>query len=94
MDVVLQQPNGEWTIIDYRTSAVTGGAYEQHANRYLLQLAVYAAALRQILGIAHLPRTYVHYIRGNRTVELAGENCMTELDLLESTIGELVAHDD
>ena len=94
VDVVLQQPNGDWTIIDYKTSEVIGGAYERHADRYLLQLGVYAAALRAHLGLDQLPQTCVHYIRGNRTIELSSEDCMAELDRLESTIGELEAHDD
>ncbi len=94
MDLALQQPDGAWTVIDYKTSAVTGGAYEQHADRYLLQLGVYAAALRAKLGLDHWPQTYVHYIRGNRAVRLAGQDCMAELDRLESTIGELVPHDE
>ena len=39
-------------------------------------------------------RTCVHYIRGNRTIELSSEDCMAEFDRLESTIGKLEAHDD
>lgn len=94
MDVLLQQAGGEWLIIDYKTSQVIGGAYEAHARRYRLQLGVYAAALREKLGLQRLPRTCVHYIRGNRTVELAGADCQAELERLEATIGELVAPDD
>lgn len=91
-DVVLQRSNGEWIIIDYKTSVVNDDNYEQHAARFLLQLGVYAAALREKLGLSQLPRTFIHYIRGSRTVELASEDCMAELDQLESTIGELVTN--
>ena len=94
MDLALQQPDGEWAVIDYKTSVVIGGAYERHADRYLLQLGVYAAALRAKLGLDHWPQTYVHYLRGNRTVRLAGEDCIAELDRLESTLGELVPRDE
>ena len=94
MDLALRQPDGEWAVIDYKTSVVIGGAYERHADRYLLQLGVYAAALRAKLGLDHWPQTYVHYLRGNRTVRLAGEDCIAELDRLESTLGELVPRDE
>lgn len=94
MDVLLQLPDNEWLIIDYKTSQVIGDAYEAHARRYLLQLGVYAAALREKLGLQRLPLTCVHYIRGNRTVELASGDCQAELDALEATIGELAALDD
>ncbi len=94
MDVLLQLPDKEWLIIDYKTSQVIGDAYEAHARRYLLQLGVYAAALREKLGLQRLPLTCVHYIRGNRTVELASGDCQAELLELEATIGELVALDD
>ena len=94
VDVVLQRPNGDWTIIDHKTSEVIGGAYEQHAERYLLQLGVYAAALRAHLDLDQLPQTCVHFIRGNRTVELSSEDCLAELERLEPTIGEIEALDD
>ena len=94
IDLALQQPDNSWAVIDYKTGAVIGGAYEQHAERYLLQLGVYAAALRMKLGLSHWPHTYVHYLRGNRTVRLAAEACLAELDRLEATIGELVPQDE
>ncbi len=94
MDVLLQLPDNEWLIIDYKTSQVIGDAYEAHARRYLLQLGVYAAAVSEKLGLQRLPLTCVHYIRGNRTVELASGDCQAELDALEATIGELAALDD
>ena len=94
MDLALQLTDGAWAVIDYKTSAVIGGAYEQHAERYLLQLGVYAAALRAKLSLDHWPQTYVHYLRGNRTVRLAENDCLAELDQLETTIGDLVTNDD
>lgn len=94
MDVLVQRSDGEWLIIDYKTGQVIGGAYEAHARRYLLQLGVYAAAVQEQLGLERLPQTCVHYIRGNRTVELAGQDCQAELLELEATIGVLVTADD
>ncbi len=94
IDVLLQLPNGAWLIIDYKTSQVIGAAYEAHARRYLLQLGVYAEAVREQLALSRPPQTCVHYIRGGRTVELASADCRAELSELEATIGELAALDD
>ena len=94
IDVVLQQPTGEWAIIDYKTSEVICAAYERHADRFLLQLGIYSAALRAKLDLDQLPQAFVHYLAANRTIPLSSEACMAELDRLESTIGELVAHED
>ena len=93
MDVLLRQRVGEWVIIDYKTSAVTGGDFVGHASRYRLQLGVYAAAMREQLGLDHLPNTCIHYIRGNHTIALESEDCLRELKRLESAIGELVPPD-
>ncbi|MYD09592.1 MAG: AAA family ATPase [Chloroflexi bacterium] len=94
MDVLLEGHDGEWLIIDYKTSQVIADAYEAHARRYRLQLGVYAAAAQKQLGLERPPQTCVHYIRGNRTVMLASEDCRAELDALETAIGALAALDD
>ncbi len=93
IDAVLQQPDGAWTIIDYKSSVVADGAYEEHAKRFRLQLGVYAAALSRKLSLDRLPRIFVHYLRGPRTLELAAADCLAELERLEATIDELVAND-
>ena len=93
MDVLLRQRDGEWLIIDYKTSTVSGGDFVGHTSRYRLQLGVYAVAVREQLGLDHLPYTCIHYIRGNHTVALESEDCLSELNRLESTIGELVPPD-
>ena len=94
MDLLLEGPDGEWLIIDYKTSQVIADAYEADARRYLLQLGVYAAAAQKQLGLERPPQTYIHYIRGNRTVKLASEHCLAELDELEAAIGALAALND
>ena len=94
MDVLLEGQDGEWLVIDYKTSHVIGAAYEAHARRYYMQLGVYAAAAQNKLGLPRPPQTCVHYIRGNRTVKLASEDCLAELAALEASIGALAALDD
>ena len=93
MDILLQGAKGEWMIIDYKTSAVSGETLEQHAKRYRLQLGVYAAAAREHLGLPHSPQLYVHYIRHHATLRLSSADCLAELEGLEAAIGDLVAYD-
>ncbi len=89
MDVLLQMAAGDWRIIDYKTSDA-GGDLARHAQRYRLQLGVYAAAARQKLALAVSPRLFLHYLRHNQTIELAASDCETELQSLEYMLHEVV----
>ena len=80
---------GDWRIIDYKTSDA-GGDLAGHAQRYRLQLGVYAAAARQKLALAVSPRLFLHYLRHNQTIELAASDCETELQSLEYMLHEVV----
>ncbi|MBL8161866.1 MAG: UvrD-helicase domain-containing protein, partial [Anaerolineae bacterium] len=58
LDVLFQRADGSWGIIDYKTSYVEGfhatkdaNLVRQHARRYYLQVGVYAAAVREQLGL-------------------------------------------
>ena len=93
IDVLVQRGDGEWVILDYKTSAVDDGDFAAHARRYRMQLGIYAAAVQERLRLARLPCAYVHYLRGNETVALAREDCQDELGRIESTIGELMDPD-
>src|SRR5690606_7309549 len=69
IDLLLHMPDGRWLVIDYKTSRVDEGApLASHARRYHLQLGVYAAAVRELIGAA--PQVYVHYIRYAKTVQI------------------------
>ncbi|MDE2749821.1 MAG: UvrD-helicase domain-containing protein [Chloroflexota bacterium] len=94
IDVLLQQEDGAWVIIDYKTSAVHDGDYARHARRFRLQLGIYAAALQEQFALARFPLTVIHYLRGNETVTLLSGDCLQALDQLELTIDELMAPDD
>jgi ATP-dependent helicase/nuclease subunit A len=89
IDVLLQRGDGEWIILDYKTSAVDDGDFAAHARRFGMQLGVYAAAVQRRFGLAQLPSAFVHYLRGNVTVALAKEDCQAALGRIESTIGDL-----
>ena len=94
IDVLFQQADGTWVIIDYKTSRVgEEEEFDQHAQRYHLQVGVYARAVQQQLGGQIIPETYIHYIRHNRTVMIPSDEWATELDALETYIGELVRDD-
>jgi ATP-dependent helicase/nuclease subunit A len=72
IDVLLRTSDGQWVIVDYKTSAVqgeSGDRYTLHARRYHLQLGVYASAVQAQLG-GIIPETYVHYIRDMHTVRI------------------------
>ena len=93
IDVLLQRDDGKWVIIDYKTDRVAEGDYTEHAKRYRMQLATYAAAAREQLQLARPPLAYVHYIRGDQMIALASDNPQRELDELAMAIGELAADD-
>lgn len=93
IDVLLQRGDGEWVIIDYKTDKVAAGDFRNHAKRYRLQLALYAAAAQKQLRLARPLLAYVHYIRGNQMIELANEDPQRELDELDMRMSELAAHD-
>jgi ATP-dependent helicase/nuclease subunit A len=93
MDALLQHADGTWAIIDYKTSHVKDKDFHGHAQRYYLQVGAYASAVQQQLG-GIIPKTYIHYIRSNETIEISTASWQAELDKLEDFIGELVKSDD
>lgn len=63
MDLVYVDHDSRWTVVDFKTDSVPDdmGRITAHARRYLLQLAVYAAALRERIGVT--PTAQVVYLR-------------------------------
>ncbi|MEO8397653.1 MAG: 3'-5' exonuclease, partial [Chloroflexota bacterium] len=70
IDLLLQGKDGRWRLIDTKTVTVAHDPspkrLEDHARRYHMQVGVYAAAVRDLIGIA--PITVIHYIRYAKTV--------------------------
>ena len=93
MDVLLQRADGEWVIIDHKTSRVSAGDLEAHARRYRAQMGAYAAAAQAQLGLARPPIACVHYVRHNRMIGLSAAACQRELQAHLSTFSEQRAHD-
>ena len=88
MDLLLQEADGTWTIVDYKTASIQG-ARQTHVRRYTLQLAVYAAAAQARLRLPDLPGTVVHYLADNSTLAIDKHDCLAELNALEARIAEL-----
>jgi ATP-dependent helicase/nuclease subunit A len=103
IDVLLQDAQG-WALVDYKTSFVEGyqkgveqssgnrGLLESHARRYYLQMGVYAAAVREQIGIA--PSVYIHYLRYQQTVDIPASAYQAALTELEDRIGSFMGDDD
>lgn len=93
IDVLFQQADGSWVIVDYKTSKVTNQDYDAHAQRYHLQVGAYARAVQNQLGGDIVPATHIHYIRHDHTVWIPTDAWQAELSQLETYIGELVTSD-
>ncbi len=99
IDILLQHPNGNWAIVDYKTSYLpknaTQVAADHHARRFHMQVGAYAAAVEaQLFGSqkvdADALAVYIHYIHSGLTVEIARQDWRTALDKMESYIGKLI----
>lgn len=96
IDVLMRRADGVWTLLDYKTSFVasqpTMTALAEHAQRYHLQVGVYATAARELLGIDDI-EVYIHYIRHGQTVKIMADAWQSALDRLEDHIGSLLGMD-
>ncbi len=87
IDVLYRTPSGEWVVVDYKTSRVKSKLYNEpsdaelvaHAQRYHLQVGVYASAVYKRLGV--YPRARIHYVQyNNPTVEVSEAAWRAALD--------------
>lgn len=91
IDVLIQQADGNWVIIDYKSNWAEKSQLAEDARRFELQIGVYAAAINALIGV--VPRTYIHYLRYNKTVEIHELKWRESLANLESNIGDLMRDD-
>ncbi len=78
IDLLMRDAAGQWVVLDYKTSSVyvsTGRRpsitnVQDHVQRYVLQVGIYAEAVRQYLGDGVTPETWVHYIRYGHTLRV------------------------
>lgn len=89
IDVLIERADGTWALIDYKTASVSApGRPDQiraHARRYHLQVGIYAAAARDLLGLDAID-VYLRYIRYSHTIAVTPDEWTTELSALETRI--------
>jgi ATP-dependent helicase/nuclease subunit A len=100
LDLLIEEPDGIWTVIDYKTGYVADhqkgrAVFEAHARRYALQVGTYAEAVARRLGddgsLDAFPVTvYIHYIRYGVTIALPRDAWRDELRKLEHIVGQLI----
>jgi len=66
MDLIYQRRNGEWVILDYKTSRVDEKTFSQRAEEYRIQLELYALAASQILANP-VKEAQTHFLQGGFT---------------------------
>lgn len=99
IDLLFQRENGDWLVVDYKTSylsdkaAATSQQIADHARRFHLQVGVYAAAIQEQLGRI-VPQTHIHYIRYTHTVRVTTDEWREALANLETLIGRVVGDDE
>jgi ATP-dependent helicase/nuclease subunit A len=112
LDMLLKKSDGTWVLVDYKSSTVMGyrehiDAAERanrlllksHAQRYHIQVGVYAAAVLQYLasrGAQVAPedlKVYIYYLQYAETVQVPYTSWYTALDELETQIGKLIEDD-
>lgn len=101
IDMLLQRADGSWIIVDYKTSRIEAydnrlagleQAAQEHATRYVLQVAAYAAAVQARFGADIQPEAVIYYIRYNHHVTVPAAQWRAEWANLERYIGDAV-HD-
>lgn len=97
IDVLIERDDGRWAIIDYKTACVPGRAVpahiERHAQRYILQLGVYAAAATELIALRAdqpAPDVYLRYIRHQHTVQISTAAWRAELASFEERLGAVM----
>jgi ATP-dependent helicase/nuclease subunit A len=98
MDVLFQDTDGQWNVLDYKTSLIKAkdlrlpdaNLLKAHAQRYHLQIGVYAAAAQAQLQSERPPQTSIHFIRYGKTVPVLEAEWTAALQQLEPTIGNLL----
>lgn len=72
LDLVLESPRGEWTVVDYKTSS--GGEEKSESLGYVTQILIYALALQRLMGkapsfgkIFYLKNQKTHTVSMNKT---------------------------
>ncbi|MCC6801549.1 MAG: UvrD-helicase domain-containing protein [Anaerolineae bacterium] len=94
IDLLLQNQSGQWIVVDYKTAwleaSVTEAMLREHVRRYHVQMGVYAAAVRELVGLA--PIVYIYYIRYAMTVMIPEADWTDALVRLDGYIGDAIGY--
>ena len=98
IDVLFQQPDGAWTLVDYKTSHLGDNANvvdaKAHARRFHMQVGAYAGAVLeqlQLVDDSHLA-VYIHYIRHDLSVRVEPDEWRRAMEKMEPYIGQIVGN--
>lgn len=85
IDVLLRTKRGDWRIIDYKTTWVNKAEKpEHHAQRYHLQVGIYAEAVEELVKAT--PEVYIYYIQHGFTVRIETQHWRAALDELNHSM--------
>jgi ATP-dependent helicase/nuclease subunit A len=85
IDVLLRTKRGDWRIIDYKTTWVNKAEKpEHHAQRYHLQVGIYAEAVEEMVKAT--PEIYIYYIQHGFTVRIETQHWRAALDELNHSM--------
>jgi ATP-dependent exoDNAse (exonuclease V) beta subunit len=94
IDLLMQDADGSWRLVDYKTGWLgewaTDDSLALNARRYHFQMAVYAAAVQELVGTP--PLVYIHYIRYAQTVMIHEPEWREALAALEQVIEDVIEH--
>ncbi|MHC4514178.1 MAG: UvrD-helicase domain-containing protein [Planctomycetota bacterium] len=71
VDALIEEDDGHFVAVDWKTDRVVAGAHEQAAERYREQLQAYGRGLVQALGLDEDVQLVVHFLRADRSISLA-----------------------
>ena len=72
VDALLEEDEGRFVAIDWKTDRVVAGAHEQAAEHYREQLQAYGRGLQQALALDAHVHLIVHFLRADRSIILQG----------------------
>ncbi|MBW4436859.1 MAG: UvrD-helicase domain-containing protein [Pleurocapsa minor GSE-CHR-MK-17-07R] len=90
IDVLAQFADGQWAVIDYKTTWVQPPTpLTEHAHSYLLQVGVYAAAVSEQLDSQAID-VYIHYIRHRKSIQIQRDTWRDAVANIERYVGQLL----
>ena len=82
IDLLYEDASGAWHVVDYKSDRLAAGDVASHAGRYELQMMLYLAAGRRLLG-ADVEEATLYFLRNGETHSFAGAAGDLEASLAE-----------